>query len=54
MTATNKVICPDCGKEIDVLEETMIGDIIECDQCGTEVEILSIQPLKYKELVEEK
>jgi lysine biosynthesis protein LysW len=31
-----------------------IGDILECQECGTEVEILSINPLKYRELIEEK
>lgn len=49
----NKVICPDCQAEIK--SETMsIGDILECHECGTEVEILSINPLKYRELIEEK
>jgi lysine biosynthesis protein LysW len=49
----NKVICPDCQKEIK--SETMnVGDILECQECGTEVEILSNNPLKYRELIEEK
>ena len=49
-----KVICPDCKTEIELIENTMVGDIIECPQCGTEVEILSLNPLKYQELIEEK
>ena len=49
-----KVICPDCQLEIELNEGVMVGDIIECPQCGTEVEILSLNPLKYQELVEEK
>jgi len=49
-----KVICPDCETEIELTEATMVGDIIECGECGTEVEILSINPLKYRELIEEK
>jgi len=54
MTETNKITCPDCGKEIIHPEGMMIGDILECDECGTEIEILSIEPLEYKELIEEK
>lgn len=50
----NKVICPDCGAEIKVESELKVGDILECQECGTEVEILSLTPLNYKELVEEK
>ncbi len=53
-TKNKKVICPDCGSEIKAEESLMVGDIVECGECGTEVEILSIKPLKYQELVEEK
>lgn len=49
-----KVICPDCKTEISKLEKMVVGDILECPTCGTEVEVLSLEPLEYKELVEEK
>lgn len=55
MTGTNdQIICPDCGVEVKKSESMEIGDILECQECGTEVEILSIEPLQFKELVEEK
>lgn len=55
MEETNqKVICPDCGAEIERSEGVLVGDILECGECGTEVEILSLDPLKYGELMEEK
>ena len=54
MTQTNKIICPDCEAEIKQPEGMMIGDILECSECETEVEVLSIDPLQYKELIEEK
>lgn len=49
-----KVICPDCKSEIKLSENLMVGDILECGECGTEVEITSLNPLKYRELIEEK
>jgi len=49
-----KIICPDCKAEIEVKKDIEVGDILECKACGTEVEILSTEPLKYGELVEEK
>lgn len=49
----NKVICPDCQAEIQH-EILTVGDILECPECGTEVEVLSKDPLQYKELIEEK
>lgn len=54
MTQISNITCPDCGSEIKSTEGMMIGDILECEECGTEVEILSIDPLKYRELIEEK
>jgi alpha-aminoadipate carrier protein LysW len=49
-----KVICPDCQAEIKVDVKTAVGDILECNECGTEVEIVSLQPFKYQVLIEEK
>lgn len=49
----NKVVCPDCQTEIKG-ETLNVGDILECQECGTEVEILSTGPLQYRELIEEK
>jgi alpha-aminoadipate carrier protein LysW len=49
-----KIICPDCQSEINIENKVVIGDILECGECGTEVEIISLDPLKFQELVEEK
>lgn len=49
-----KILCPDCGVEILKEKGLMIGDILECKECGTEVELLSLEPLEYRELFEEK
>jgi lysine biosynthesis protein LysW len=49
-----KITCPDCGSEINKVEGMITGDILECVECGTEVEITSTDPLTYRELVEEK
>ena len=49
-----KVICPDCQAEIKSSDKMTIGDILECNECGTEVEIVSLNPLKYQVLIEEK
>ena len=49
-----KIVCPDCQTEIPKLENMVVGDILECPECGTEVEVLCLEPLQYKELIEEK
>lgn len=49
-----KIMCPDCQAEIKSESDVAVGDILECQECGTEVEVLSLTPLKYQTLVEEK
>jgi len=48
------IICPDCQANIPKGENMMVGDILECQECGTEVEIISLEPLMIRELIEEK
>ncbi len=54
MIDNQKIICPDCQTEIKRTLKMTVGDILECGECGTEIEILSLVPLKYEELIEEK
>ncbi|SFS06040.1 alpha-aminoadipate carrier protein LysW [Granulicella pectinivorans] len=40
-------LCPECENlvvvDADAVEE---GDLLECDECGAELEIVSLEPLK--------
>ena len=49
-----KIVCPDCKQEINKPNEVGVGEILECQMCGTEVEITSLQPLTYREIIETK
>lgn len=50
----DKIICPDCKSEIKTKGVLQVGEILECQECGTEVEIVGLKPLKISELFEEK
>lgn len=50
----NKVICPDCQKEIRPEAKLQVGDILECQNCATEVEIVNLSPLQVEIIEEEK
>lgn len=50
---TQKIICPDCKKEIKVTK-VEVGDILECQNCATEVEVLDLNPIKIEVIEEEK
>jgi len=49
-----KTKCPDCETVINITKDAPVGKIIECANCGAEVELLSKNPLKIEILEEEK
>ena len=43
--------CPECENELDVeLDEVEEGDIVTCEECGTEYEIVGVEPLELARL----
>jgi alpha-aminoadipate carrier protein LysW len=47
-------ICPECETALD-FDETEIeeGDVIVCDECGTEYEIVATEPLELSKIEED-
>jgi alpha-aminoadipate carrier protein LysW len=37
--------CVECGAVIEVPEDVMQGEIIACGDCGTELEVVEVEPL---------
>jgi alpha-aminoadipate carrier protein LysW len=39
--------CPECENSLDIeLDEVEEGDVVACDECGTEYEIVGVEPLE--------
>ncbi|MGI8638455.1 MAG: hypothetical protein ACR2MG_00650 [Pyrinomonadaceae bacterium] len=38
--------CPECSEDVYVDAESEQGDIISCDECGTELEIVGLDPIE--------
>ena len=38
-------LCPRCGGEIEIFEDTDKGDIVSCDGCEREFEVASRRPI---------
>jgi alpha-aminoadipate carrier protein LysW len=39
--------CPECENELDVeLDELEEGDVVACDECGSEYEVVGVEPLE--------
>lgn len=45
--------CPECENELDIeLDEVEEGDVIACDECGTEYEVVGVEPLELTKVEE--
>ena len=40
--------CPVCSSGIELGENTLKGELVTCTQCGTELEVASINPIALK------
>jgi len=41
------VVCPECDNPLDIdVDDVEEGEIVECDECGTELEVVSSDPLE--------
>jgi alpha-aminoadipate carrier protein LysW len=36
--------CPECEAEISLADDTLEGEIVQCPDCGVELEVRSIDP----------
>lgn len=45
--------CPICAAEVELPEDTLQGELIECNDCATELEVKEIKPYKLEEAPKE-
>ena len=46
--------CPECENELDIeLDEIEEGDMVVCEECGTEYEVVGVDPLELSRIDEE-
>ena len=38
--------CPVCGGEITLAPDVVTGELLECDDCGSELEVTSLEPAR--------
>ena len=46
-------ICPECGASVDLDYDVVEGEIITCEECGAELEVISANPLELELAPEE-
>ena len=47
------VECPVCDAQIELDKSTETGDLIDCPDCGTELEMVAMDPPKAEEAPQE-
>ena len=46
--------CPECENELDIeMDEVAEGDVVACDECGTEFEVVGVEPLELTRVGED-
>ena len=53
-TINQKKKCQDCKSELAISQKNSVGDLILCNYCGAEYEVVKINPLEIKMIAEEK
>jgi alpha-aminoadipate carrier protein LysW len=46
--------CPECSGEIELCDDAMEGEIVDCPECGVELEVISLDPVAFDLAPEEK
>lgn len=41
--------CPICAAEVDIADDAIAGEVIVCDDCGGELELISLDPVELAE-----
>ncbi|HEY9126798.1 MAG TPA: hypothetical protein VIM62_06710, partial [Acidobacteriaceae bacterium] len=46
--------CPECDNVLDLdVDEVEEGDVVACEECGTEFEVVGVEPLELARMEDE-
>ncbi len=45
--------CPVCEADVPLEADVVMGELIECPECGSELEVVSLEPVELDEAPEE-
>ena len=46
------VVCPECDSPIDLNDDVEEGETVQCEECGAELEVISIDPIELAPIEE--
>lgn len=45
--------CPSCGATVELDDSTEVGELLDCGECGSELEVVKLNPPTLAEAPEE-
>lgn len=45
--------CPVCAATIELDSDTVLGELLTCPECGSELEVINLNPLELSEAPQE-
>ena len=45
--------CPVCDAVIELADDTVLGELLTCPECGSELEVINLDPLELDEAPQE-
>lgn len=46
-------VCPECEADVQVDEDADKGDLVECQDCGAQLEVVGLDPIELDVAIEE-
>jgi alpha-aminoadipate carrier protein LysW len=46
------VVCPECDNPLDIEDDIDQGETLQCEECGVELEVVSIDPIELAPIEE--
>ncbi|MDE1176902.1 MAG: hypothetical protein PW789_09885 [Edaphobacter sp.] len=40
------VVCPECDNPLDLNDDVDTGETVQCEECGTELEVVAVDPIE--------
>jgi len=45
---SGRPLCPECEGEVEIPADAMENELVSCAECGTELEIMSLDPMELE------
>ncbi|MCZ6597459.1 MAG: lysine biosynthesis protein LysW [Planctomycetota bacterium] len=48
VTTGTKAPCPKCGREVELDQRMLVGEVVTCEYCAAHLEVAELDPLRLE------